>query len=75
MKINHKHANNNHRNSRKKSNVQTSVGKVMAGVFRESEKNLLLEFFATGATFNSERYMRALKSYNDEFEGFGQTGT
>jgi riboflavin synthase alpha subunit len=37
------------------------MGKAMFGVFRESERNFLVEFFATGATINLERRMQALK--------------
>jgi hypothetical protein len=43
---------------KKKINMQTPVGKAMVSVFRNSEEYFLLEFFETGATFNSEPYVR-----------------
>jgi len=45
----------------KNINVQTSVGKAMFGVFRESAEHLLVEFFETGDTFNSEPHVWSFK--------------
>jgi hypothetical protein len=39
---------------KKKFEVQTSVGKVMAGIFWDSEGFLLVEFLEVDATVNSK---------------------
>ena len=46
---------------KKKFEVQTSVGKVMAGIFWDSEGFLLVEFLEVDATINSEQYGQTLK--------------
>jgi hypothetical protein len=50
--------------SENKFKVQTSAGKVMAGVFWDSEGILLVEFLKRGATINSEQYVQILKKLN-----------
>jgi len=42
----------------KKFKVQTSVAKVLASVFLESEGILLVTFLERGATINSGQYMQ-----------------
>ena len=50
---------------KKKFNVQTSAGKVMASVFWDSEGILSVEFLEGGAKINSERY--EFKTTNSKF--------
>jgi len=42
----------------KKFKVQTSVAKVMASVFLESEGILLVKFLESGVTINPEQYIQ-----------------
>ena len=46
-----------------KFKVQTSTGKVMASVLRDSEGILLVEFLKRGATFSSEQCVRTSKKF------------
>jgi hypothetical protein len=46
---------------KKKFEVQTYVGKVMAGVFWDSEGFWLVEFLDIDATVNSKQYWQTLK--------------
>ena len=50
--------------------LRTSASKVLANVFWDTERILLVEFLTRGATVNSERSVQIL---NNEFKGFGQT--
>ena len=56
---------------KKKINVQTSAGKVMASVFCDSEGISSVEFLEGGAKINSERYELNLKQ---QILSFGETG-
>jgi hypothetical protein len=47
--------------TQKNYEVQTSVGKVVAGIFWDSEGFLLLEFLEVDATINSKQYGQILK--------------
>jgi hypothetical protein len=47
--------------TREKINMQISAGKAMTGVCWDSERKLLVEFFETCDTLNSERCLRAFK--------------
>jgi len=47
--------------AKKKFNLRTSVGKVMAGIFWDSEGLLLVEFLEVDTTINSKQYGQTLK--------------